>query len=319
MMFAVRQQSAATFFVIVAWLLLSGSLRAQAQGDAPSPQAEIKLNALVLDKDGRVLADVRQEDLQLTDNGEPQTILSLEKDTRPLRIALIVDNTGSLRTQFREVIEAVKTIINTKAPTDEIALVRFVDSEQINILQDFTADKSVLLDAVKYLVIDKGQSAVIDAVYLTAFKLATGWTPKTQRAAIVLITDGEDRSSYYKPDDLLKVLRDMGIQVFTVGLPGELDKEGGFVRKSPRALAEELLTKLAERTGGRTLFTKSTKDLPPVIEQLLSSLRTQFLIGYTLNPKPKSGSYRQVKVKLTDATKRDKRVVITRPGYLSPR
>lgn len=314
----IHQRFAAAIILIISSVLTSAGLRAQDPQPALSQQEQVKLNVIVLDNEKHAVADLRKDELQVLEGDKPQSLSSLERDTRPLRLGLVVDNSGSLKTQFREVVETVRSIIIGKAQADEMLLVRFVDSERIEVVQDFTSDQSLLLIGLRDLGLEGGQSAVIDAVYLSLNKLATRQATAPYRSALILITDGEDRSSYYKQDELLKLLREKEVQVFIIGLLKELDKESGLTVKSPRERAEELLTKLAQETGGRVFFPNSNKELPMIVDELMSSLRTQFVVGYTPAAKPKSKSYRKVKVKLLDATGRDKRTVIARPGYTAP-
>lgn len=290
----------------------------QAQAVTPSPEA-VKLNVTVLDKEKHVVADIRQDEIQILEDGKPQTISSLEKDVRPLRYALVVDNSGSLRSQFNDVLKVVASIINGNDGKDETLLVRFVNRETIQVVQNFTHSKSVLLDGLKSFGVEPGQSAVIDAVYLSANKIAETQIDNSYRQALILISDGEERASYYTQDALIKLLRVSNIQVYAIGLVNELDKDnGGLIRKDSRLMAEELLTKLAEETGGRAFFPKSNQDLPAIIKELVESLRNQFTISYTPAIKQKKKSYRKIKVSVVDAPGRQKRIAVARTGYTSP-
>jgi Ca-activated chloride channel homolog len=84
-------------------------------------------------------------------------------------------------------------------------------------LQDFTADKSLLLDGVDNLYIEGGQTAVIDGVYLAAQHVAEykkGDPNDRRRRALIVITDGEDRNSYFKEEQLFPQLREEDVQIF---------------------------------------------------------------------------------------------------------
>jgi Ca-activated chloride channel family protein len=311
----VLQKFAAAFGLIIC--LLSACLCVSAQAIS-SQEGQVKLSVIVLDKERHAVTDVSRDALQVSEEGQPQSILTFERDQRPLRLALVVDNTASMRTQWQEVTEATKRIINSKASDDEMMLVRFVDSEHIGVAQAFTNDKERLLAGMKVFSVDEGQSAVIDAIYVTAKKLIETETIAPYRKALVLISDGEDRDSFYKQEQLLKLLRENDVQVFVIGLLTELDKEGGFVQKSPLAKAEELLTKSTQETGGRVFFPRSKTELPSHIEELLVSLRTQYVLSYT-PANPKSKDYRKVKVTVAEAPGQGKRAAITRAGYPAAR
>jgi hypothetical protein len=59
-------------------------------------------------------------------------------------------------------------------------------------------------------------------------------TKETQRRpALILITDGEDRASYYKQDQLFALLRENKVRVFVIGLVNQLKIERRFSAKAP--------------------------------------------------------------------------------------
>ena len=54
-----------------------------------------------------------------------------------------------------------------------------------------------------------------------------------RRRALIVITDGEDRNSFYKQEQLFARLREEDVQIFVIGFVNELDKEGGFHSQEP--------------------------------------------------------------------------------------
>ena len=69
-------------------------------------------------------------------------------------------------------IDAAKTIINSNKRGDETFLERFISSDKIETVQDFTANKDQLMDGLDQLYVEGGQTAVIDGVYLAAEHVA---------------------------------------------------------------------------------------------------------------------------------------------------
>jgi VWFA-related protein len=132
---------------------------------------------------------------------------------------------------------------------------------------------------------------------------------------LVLITDGEDRSSFTKKEELFKLLRKEDVQIFVIGLVNELDKESGLIRKSPREKAVGLLEEMAKETGGHLFFARSLSDLEPIATEIARALHTQYVIGYSLtNPPGKDKiSGLKARVKLSGAPGRGKLKAIVRP------
>ena len=215
-------------------------------------------------------------------------------------------------------IDAAKTIINSNKPGDEAFIERFISSDKINIEQEFTSNRDQLIDAIDNLYLEGGQTAVIDGVYLAAEHVADyrkGDDSDRRRRALIVITDGEDRHSFYTEPQLMQRLREEDVQIFIIGFVNELDKEGGFVRRSPREKAVKLIEQLAGETGGRAFFPNSLSELPGIAAEITRDLRTQYVIGYNPTNKSRDGSYRTIRVQVQAADGNDKRIALTRAGY----
>jgi Ca-activated chloride channel family protein len=239
----------------------------------------------------------------------------------PITYGLVVDNSGSLRSQIAQVVEAAKTIIESNKPGDETFVVRFISSDEIKIMQDFTADKQALGDALDDMFIEGGQTAIVDAVYLSA-EHASERRKKTgdpaeekRRRALILVTDGEDRNSFYKTEQLFESLKEEDVQIFVIGFVNELEKERGFISASKRSKAVSLLDRIAKETGGRAFYPTSLSELPGIAEQITKDLRTQYIVSYRPVTKGRPGEFRPVRVAVTEGRGGEKRIAVTRSGY----
>ena len=282
------------------------------------------LNVRVIDRQNRPVDNVKQEEFRVFEDGAPQKVEFFTKEEVPISYGLVIDNSGSLRFQITQVIDAGKTIVNSNKPGDETFLVRFVSNDKIEVVQDFTAIQDDLLDGLDNLYTEGGQTAVIDAVYLSAERVSSykknDDLNDRRRRALILVTDGEDRASHYKQEELFAELRENDVQIYVIGFVNELDATSGLIRKSSKEKAVNLLTKLAEQTGGRAFFPNSTSELPQIAQDITKDLRTQYVVGYYPTNKTRDGSFRAVRVQLADAGKKsDKRIAITRSGYTARR
>lgn len=283
----------------------------------------VNLQVRVVDPQNRPINDVRQEEFRVAENGVQQTVELFTKEEVPVTYGLLVDHSGSLRTQLPSVVDAGKAIIGSNKPGDESFIVGFVDRDQIETVQDFTSDTTLLTEALDTLITEPGQTAIIDAVYLAADALRerrTGNQDDRRRRALIIVTDGEDRASFYKQDQLFARLRESDVQIYVIGFVNELDTEdGGIIRKNSRKRAVDLINRLAQETGGRAFYPQSLSEMPAIADQITRDLRTQYVISYNPTNKARDGSYRAVRVTVADAPGRDKRIAVTRPGYTAPR
>jgi len=280
----------------------------------------VQLHVRVIDRNNKPINNVPENAFHIFEDGVPQTIQTFTREEVPISYGLAVDTSGSLRSQLQSVIDAGKTIINSNKSGDETFLVRFISSDKIETVQDFTDNKEQLMDGLDSFYVEGGQTAIIDAVYLSAEHVSEyrkGDEGDRRRRALIVITDGEDRNSFYKQEQLFARLREEDVQIFVIGFVNELDKDAGLIRKSPRDKAVNLINRLASETGGRAFFPESISELPEIANEIIRDLRTQYVISYDPTNKAQDGSYRAIKVTVDQASGSEKRIALTRTGRLA--
>ncbi len=281
----------------------------------------VNLNVRVVDRNNRPVSTLAQNDFQIFEDKVLQSISYFSKAEVPTSYSLVIDNSGSMRFQLEKVIEASKIIINTNKPEDATSVIRFVSSDKIEILEEFTSDKSELEDALESMYIEGGQTSIIDAIYLAAERVdeydKNSGSNDRKRRALILVSDGEDRSSFYKEAQLFDLLRESDVQIYTIGFINDLESEGGFIRKSPQTQAKNFLTKLSTETGGKAYFPNSLAELNGIAADIANELRTQYLISYTPTDDRKDGKVRNIKVVVKDGPKSEKRIALTRTGRVA--
>ena len=277
----------------------------------------VTLHVRVIDRNNRPINNISKSDFKVLEDNVPQPIFSFTEEEVPVIYGLAVDTSGSLRPQFEQVINASRTIINSNKKGDETFLERFISSDKIETIQDFTSNKDFLMDGLDQLFIEGGQTAVIDGVYLAAEHVADykkGGDNDRRRRALIVVTDGEDRESYYPEAQLFQRLREEDVQIYVIGFVNELDADKGLIRKSPRDKAVNLINRLASETGGRAFFPQSIAELPQIANEIVRDLRTQYVISYDPTNKAHDSSYRAIKVLVAQPTGADRRIALTRPG-----
>lgn len=281
----------------------------------------VNLNVKVIDRNNRPIAGIRQSEFKIFEDGTPQQIEFFSFSEVPTNYGIVIDNSGSLRQQLEKVIEAGKILVNTNRPADETMIIRFVSRDKITIEQNFTPNKTDLNDSLDNLYIEGGQTAIIDAVYLAAEKVTEYEKDRgkedRKRRALIVVSDGEDRDSYYTEAQLFEMLRETDVQIYTIGFVNELSKDGGFISKSPQGKAKSLLERMASETGGKSYFPNSTAELAGMAKEIASELRMQYSIGYIPSNDRKDGTYRNIKVMVDDGPNKQKRIPITKAGRVA--
>jgi Ca-activated chloride channel family protein len=300
-----------TIILIIAVFCLA--LNAQQEKPA-GPLVELSL--IVTDKNNNSLNSIRKDELRVIEDRVEQTILRINADERPADYGLVIDASGSLRQLMASALDAAKLIVLNRRPGDEIFIVRFIDAYHIDNVRNFTGDGDVLLKALESFKTGPGQSAVIDALHVAVDHVAKHRSNESRRKAIVFITDGEERGSLYKEEDLIKLLRGAGVQVFVLGLVIDLDADSGLIRRSPREKAQTLLKTVAEETGGRVFFPTDRKELADATVQIIGNLRGQFRITYQSTQDTSTKGFRKVEVKLISPNGEKRNAIVPR-GYIA--
>jgi VWFA-related protein len=240
-----------------------------------------RVQFVIVDEKNHSLDDVQVQDIEVWENGVSQQA-TIEKLHTATRYALVVDTSGSMRSQFPNVLETARAFVRTNKDHDETALVRFVSSTTIQTAQTFTTDKQLLMSKIDRLYLEGGHTALVDAIYSSVLYVEQeAKNGPTKNHALVLITDGENRDSTRTLDELLKLVRTKSIPIYTIGLTAELDKESGLISKAPQEKAEKLLQNLAKNTGGRAFFVKKGADFPNAISEVIRDLRTFYVASFT--------------------------------------
>jgi Ca-activated chloride channel family protein len=274
----------------------------------------VLLHVRVVDAGDNPVTDVPQSSFQVTEDGVPQKIELFMDQEVPLTYGLAIDASGSLRSQIRDVLGAATNIINANKADDETFLVRFISSDKIETLQTLTSDRQLLQNGLDSFYIEAGQTAVIDAIYLSADYLAKQMTEerRLRRRALILVSDGEDRASFYKQEALLQFLAKTDTQIFTIALTKEL-------KGKSREKAVKLLNELARDTGGRTYYPTSPGDVQRISDQIIKDIRTQYVIGYVPSGGDAAKAFHKVEVSIAENPNQEKRAAITRVGYQNRR
>ncbi len=189
-----------------------------------------------------------------------------------LSYGLVVDNSGSLRPIMKRIIQASKNVVVGNKVNDETFVIRFVSSTEIERSADFTQNKTVLNSAIEKFEPRGGQTAIIDALYLSAEYLAQKGKSADQnrRRALVLITDGEDRDSYYKMEQLLELLKKEKIAVYVIGFLNEVKESSG---KKAFQKATEFISTITKETGGSAFIVEKKEQIEEIANGFLDKIR----------------------------------------------
>jgi von Willebrand factor type A domain len=187
------------------------------------------------------------------------------QNKQKISYGLLLDSTGSMRSQFDTVLNIGKAVVHETAPHGPVSIFNFASeglgkNKAVPVVRlQQSQDESVLNRTIDGLYIEGGQTTLLDAIQFISDRLQE-WAPHSDKV-IVVVSDGEDRVSKVKSKDLIQQLTERKTKVFAVGLVEDLEP-------GKRSKATKLLTALSTETGGRAVFPKGNVNIADALKGL---------------------------------------------------
>lgn len=234
----------------------------------------VVLTVTVTGPDGMPVTGLSRENFRVFEDGTAQEILEFDVEERPLRLALVLDTSGSMRGQLTQVQLAAAGFLDVLLPEDRAMVVDFDD--QVMLLQDLTGDRTALRDALMST-FARGGTAMYDAIHATLRRLA----PQKERKAIVLLSDGGDTASVMDKDNTLQATRASDVLIYAIGIGGA---------------DHSVLKSISREAGGRAYFVGSADELAGVYQKIADELRHQYIMAYASTNPEYDGKWRKLQV-----------------------
>jgi Ca-activated chloride channel homolog len=265
----------------------------------------ITVPAVVMDRNGRYIANLRKEDFQIYEDGVEQNVTYFASVEKPFTVALMLDVSGSTQTQLAQIREAANTFVSRLRSNDRMMAITF--DGKINVLAEATDVGSIRRSKLHIPPVTDG-TVLYDAVDFALKRMAQ----IPGRKAIVLMTDGVDQSSTASFNSTFSECAEQDVLVYTVQyntlaqLPQRLSqiKNEKARRKVQErlmkgyAVSEPYLRGLAEKTGGRFYRADDLRDVGPAFEAITSELGVQYSLGYYPKQNSSAGAQRGIKVRV---------------------
>jgi Ca-activated chloride channel family protein len=269
--------------------------------------ARVNMLFTVSDKKGRFITDLTKDDFDVLESKKSQSIIefSAESDL-PLRLAILIDTSNSIRERFRFQQEAATAFVDgTVRPRQDRALVVSFDTAA-ELVTDLTDNLSVLEKAIQGLR-PGGGTSMYDAIFFACRdKLMQDQPLYKFRRAMVILSDGEDNQSSNTRDQALEMAQKADVTIYTISTNiTHIETEG-----------DKVLRYFAAETGGQAFFPFKASDLNQSFENIANELRHQYNIFYRPDPLKTDGLYHPVDIRVKG---HKDMIVRARKGYYAPK
>lgn len=257
--------------------------------DAQFPKVETYVQ--VLDPLGRPVDVLTEDNFSLFENGKEIFDFQVERrinDQQSFSLVLLIEvsdrmvNDIELLKQQEEA--TLATFVEAFPNQDSVAVVIF--TEESEVLHELNVDKTEIPIIIQNLEAE-GFAALYDGLADSVDYLAEKPTPRV----ILLISSGVEAGySEVEPEEFIETANENNVQVYVLGL-------GNLVY-------EDVLTEVAEKTGGKTVFLPEEEDVERIdelkeafinLQMHLDDLRTQYVLTHSSDLNS-NGSTNEVRV-----------------------
>ena len=295
---------------------------------------EVMFPVTVRDSNGRLVSNLTRTDFRVFEDNSLQPLSDLALRQVPVDVVLMVDSSSSVATNLDDFRRAAEGFAEKLQAEDRISLIKFDD--RVQLLQDWTKSRFQFQRALNR--IEAGTFTRFNDALLLASKDHFGAVTKSRRAAIVL-SDGLDKSSGATLETALQALIRAQVAVYIVsntqisraaklaeldtllgGTPAAVKFNQVNIDRLKLAImaldqSEENLDQLAQATGGRLYKPTSFDALESTYAEVADELRHQYALYFTPLNKNRDGSFRRVRVEMTNPALHTQ----TRVGYFAPK
>lgn len=163
----------------------------------------ISVPVTVTDRAGRPLTNLRAENFALYEDGQPQRVANFITSDAPFEVALVLDTSGSTRSEVGLIRRAANAFIDALRPGDRISILAFNTQEDgatklatVELMTHLTDDRAALQQAIESIGTSNGTPFydALERVVAEVFRAPPRANLRGRRA-LVALTDGVDSTS----------------------------------------------------------------------------------------------------------------------------
>ena len=290
--------------VRVGFLLVVSSLGSgQEQPTFLSQSNVVLVPALVRDKTGNIVYDLKKGDFVVEDDGAPQQVHldeAAESDPVALVIAIQVGRRADFELPRMHGLSAMLDPVFSQSGS-KVALVAF--DSQVHGIENFTGNEDVISHELAGLEPGDGGAAILDAIDYSVKLLDS--VPKNHKRVLLLISETRDHGSQAGVPDVIKAIGNSNAVVFALAfspsksnvldtLKGnnnwDLHPETTEVHNDPNLLAPFIMAAEAMRkntakavagqSGGENEMFDSAKGFDARINEFSNHLHSRYLLSF---------------------------------------
>jgi len=184
----------------------------------------VEVPIVITDRTGRPILNLKRTNFAVFEDGKPQEIAEFSTSSAPFEVVLLLDTSGSARSELQLIQRAAQNFINSLRPGDRVAIVAFrtETSDQrsmaaTDVLSPMTNDRQVLLAGLERLTTSNGTPYYDSLLKITGTFFGSPAGPDFKgRRALVALTDGVDSTSLGDFEEVREGLGRSGVTTYFI-------------------------------------------------------------------------------------------------------
>ncbi len=179
---------------------------------------------VVTDKNGKPVLDLKQNNFTVYEDGKQQEVSDFGATSAPFEVALLLDTSGSTRSDLQLIRRSAENFINSLRPGDRVAIIAYRTETKDNrdtavseVLSGLTENRNLLRSALENVKTSNGTPyydgllKIVEDVFRSVAK-----DEFRGRRALVALTDGVDSTSSSDFDEAKQLVEKAGIACYFI-------------------------------------------------------------------------------------------------------
>jgi VWFA-related protein len=249
----------------------------------------------------KLVKDLSKSDFAVTDEGQPQSIVSFAHGDEPVTLILLLDVSGSMQKYIDQISLEAREALDHLRPGDRVALMVFAKNTAV--AQGFSDNLAETArnigSAVKNW--DVGSSTMINSAIVDAAHYMEKHAGRGGRRAILILTDNLSTSYRLTDGQVIREL-DKADTVMNAIITGRAIRPQPLTPGRPANpdFTPANVYDLAEKTGGEWVKAENAGDS---FKDMIERIRSRYMLAYHA-PDGQPGTFRHITVTLDGSTRK---------------
>jgi VWFA-related protein len=262
-----------------------------------------------------LIKDLTKDDFLVTDENQPQTLVSFSHGDEPLNLVLLLDISGSMQSYIEQIAQTARDALNHLRPADRVAIMVFAKKTAVH--QGFSDNLAESARQIGSAVTkwDVGTTTQINSAVMDAAHYMQAHAGPGGRRAILILTDNLSMSYQLTDGQVIRELNkaDTVFNAIVTGRAIRPDLPGPRASSKDPDSTPANVFHLAEETGGEWV---KAGEANATFTEMIDRIRSRYMLAYH-EPESTPGAFRHITVNLSpEARKKYPSAELhTRTGY----